>query len=639
MSNKVTKVAQFIADGWSNVLTGLGIAGKDKRMSSEVTWSRMSREDADNLYAGDDISSNIVDIVPEESLSKGYTLTGLDKEITEDLVNEANNLQLNRKVLETWKMGRQYGGALLIKVCEDASIEAPMSGRMIKNLIPISRWELSPDVNNLTTDIFSINFGKPESYRLFSEQVQNTRGMIHHTRAIRFDGQKLPLQLYKNNNHWHDSVLNKLQNAIRNYNISHDAGAATLQDFSVPVMKLNGLADSLRADENCGKDIQNRMMMVNLTKAIARMIVIDADNESFEHATRNVTGFADLLGKVESRLSTAAKMPRTKLFGESAGGLGSTGEHQENNWNDFIISEQTNYLKPLLLELYKDILRAKYPNIDGKKLDIEFVPLKQLSEKSEAEIRKIQAEVDNIYIQAGVIDTTEVAQSRFGGDKYSTDTKIDVSLRLEPPVNTADPLVNPNDPNNPQPAANQPAVDPSADATTKAVALNGAQVTSLQDLIVNVQTGVLEKETGIKLAMIGFGLERPKAENLFADVVPKSQDPIPPQNGFSFKKGNSFDEEITIRAANGDALDLDGYEFKGYFKSHANVNENLASFDVVKTDKKGVIRLSVNKDTVDKMLSVRMDSDESLNCHLFVKMIKPNGQSKIIKSAKAVFNV
>lgn len=631
------KAVQITMDGWSNILTGLGVGGMDKRMAAEVAWMRLTQRDAEHLYSGDDISSNIVDVVPDESLSRGYNLIGIEKPYLEKAEDIARKMNLDKKVNEVWKIGRLYGGALLLKIHDDSELSTPNQGAKLKNLIPISRWEITPDVNNITVDPFSPNFGKPEKYRLHTtQQAGQVQGYeVHHSRCIRFDGQMLPLQLYKNNNHWHDSVLNKLQNAIRNYNISHDAAAATLQDFSIPVMKLQNLAEQLEA--NCEQDIKNRLQMVNLTKSIARMVVLDANNESFEHSARNVTGFADLLNKVESRLATAAHMPRTKLFGESSGGLGSTGESQENNWNKYIESQQENYLRPILMELYKEILRGEFPNLDLNKLDIEFVPLKQMTEKEQADIRKTQADIDNIYLQHGVIDSTEVAKSRFGGDKYSTDTKIDLQLRTEIPSGEA--LVNPNDPNNPQPALNQPSVDPSADATTKAVALNGAQVTALQDLVVNVQNGTLELDTGKKLAMVGFGLDQNQVNNLFADVKPKSQEAPQPfsSENFNFKKGNKFDMEFPLLAANGEPLNLDGYEFKGYFKSHPNANDNLASFDVVKTDKTGVIRAEVGADIVDKVLSVRMDGADQVNCYAFIKMIKPNGQSKIIKSTKAVF--
>ena len=66
---------------------------------------------------------------------------------------------------------------------------------------------------------------------------------------------------------------------------------------------------------------------------------------------------------------------------------------------------------------------------------IQFGRLWQLSELEQAQLRKTQADADVAYVNAGVLSTTEVAESRFGGDLYSTETRLRASTpRDSPPL-------------------------------------------------------------------------------------------------------------------------------------------------------------------------------------------------------------
>ena len=60
---------------------------------------------------------------------------------------------------------------------------------------------------------------------------------------------------------------------------------------------------------------------------------------------------------------------------------------------------------------------------------IEFNPLKQMSEKDQQEIKKIQSEIDKIYLENSVVDPDEIARSRFGSGGFSTETTIDLEAR------------------------------------------------------------------------------------------------------------------------------------------------------------------------------------------------------------------
>lgn len=587
------KVAK-IMDDWKNVLTSIGVKGKDKRLSAEVFWTRGRREDFEHFYSADDIAGKIVDIVPEEAMTKGYKLTGIeDKNLMMKIEDRIKKLKVNEKFLEAWKLSRIHGGAGIIKVTQDAKLINPMPpAKPLLSLNVVDRWDLVVNGTDIDGELTSTTFREPLQYNLqLSEGSKSIYEPINATRVVRFDGAYLPKRLRENNGYWGDSILTKLRNPIRNYQISHDAAAVTVQDFDVPVIKIQNLAELMA--NNCDDKVIKRLELINTAKSVAKMIVLDAEKEDFEHKSRNVTGMKDVLDKIESRLVTSTGMPRTKLFGESSGGLGSTGESQASNWYDYIESQQENYLKPKLLEVIRYIIQSEFPKIDATKVDIEFNPLWQMSEKEEVDLRKTVADTDIAYINAGVVDPNEVGKSRFGGDKYSKETVIDMTLRegdvdLEQTTRITEEI--------------------KQEETKKAELV--AEKEMLQDKVKKDSEKLTELEQSIQDLR-----NKIKSDLESKGVV------------YSFDKSLKFDTEETILAATGEPLNLKGYKFKGKFQKE---DQLLGKFKITKNDDQGLINLSITPDDLKHL-------PEEFN--VLIEMTNPKGVTKVIKNVKARLNV
>lgn len=600
---KVQKALRL--DGWTNILTSIGIKGKDKRMTAEVEWERGNRDSFDHFYAADDIAGNIVDCVPDDAFTKGYKLKGVeDQKLLEKIMDRGRQLKLDDRVLEAWKLARIHGGSGIIKVSEDAKMELPMPAlKKLLALNVVDRWDLMVNSIDIDGQITSPTFREALKFHLqVSEGADSTFIPIHGSRVVKFDGAYLPRRLMRTNQYWGDSILSKIYNAIRNYQISHDAAALTIQDFDIPVLKLKNLAELMTT--NCDDAVIKRLEMVNLSKSVAKMIVLDADKEEFEHKSRSVTGLHEILAKVEDRLVAAAKIPRTKLFGESAGGLGSTGESQATDWYDYIQSQQTNYLKPKMLEIYRHIIRTEFLNVDAESIDIEFNPLWQMSDKEMADMRKVQAETDQIYITQQVLDSTEVALSRFGGEKYSTETIIDKELREQTPIDPKESLM-------PEPPPEKVVETPPLEKVTK-FERSDEDLKAIQEL--NDKVKLLINETKKEVA-------------LHEDYE------------YVFKKDQAFETELDLKASTGEPLPLEGYTFRGFFKRKQLDADNICTFDVHKTNVEGQIRLTIKPETINALLKTHMDSEQDMECYLGVQMKRPNGTIKRIKLAKAIVNV
>lgn len=462
---------QKIVDGWSNIITGLGTKERDARNYSTVTWRRMSETEIEEFYAGDAMAAKVVDLPVEESTEKGYKLTGITTEQEKKVKAELARLHFDECIVDAARKARLYGGSAILKVYDDDLIlDAPAiplyarSGdvtgtrraRVIKSLVSFQRFELYSTWEDVNKDILSSDFGHPRLYTFIGRSTAAAYAnniKIHYSRLVRFDGAWLPDKLRQSNQYWHDTVLSKLYDAIRNYANAHDSVNAALKDVSTAVFKIKGLADQVLSD--CDDKVLERLQLVNLTKSIARAVVLDAEGEDFDYKVRNMSGVEKLVESAEKRLTAETGMPHTVLLGNSpTGGLGQSGNHESTNWNKWISSYQETKLKPQMLEIIKEV--AASISVPVENLDIEFNPLDEPSEKEIVETRNKQASTDQIYMDAGVLDPVEVRESRFGGEKYSVDTSIDKGLDPEPKKNQEEfDLANPVPPNqvppNPQP--------------------------------------------------------------------------------------------------------------------------------------------------------------------------------------------
>lgn len=111
-------------------------------------------------------------------------------------------------------------------------------------------------------------------------------------------------------------------------------------------------------------------------------------------------------------------MPKTVLKGQE-GGTVTGAQYDVMNYYSRITAIQENQLRPHLEYLMRCLMWAE--DECGGRLDpdsiewsVEFNPLWNVDSKTDAEIRKLTAETDKIYIEAGVSDPDDVHEARFG---------------------------------------------------------------------------------------------------------------------------------------------------------------------------------------------------------------------------------
>ena len=415
-------MARFMKfDGWMNVLTGLGVSGSDKKVGAAMQFSPMAPKDASALYAGNDIAETIVDFPVDEAFRKEFKFFSAEKgeEIHNEVMALFSQYDFLTKFTDAAKRARLQGKAFILiggNGVSDYSLPLEIKGPFLPGFLTVlDREELK--VEEINNDITSPGFKTPASYSLKNAD-SNVAGKIHASRLIILNGSKLPFDSYKDNSYSHDSVLNKVAEAIRDYDAGFSGAATILTDFTQGIYKIKNLAHLIASGRE--KDVVARLKLIDTTKSIVKATVLDAE-EDYTRQTPNNSGHPEMLSKFENRLVTASKMPHTIILGDgSTGTLSGAGESEAKVWANFIKGLQVSQYKPELLRFAKILLGQAAP----ADLDIDFPPIVEMSEKDKSEIYRNMAQGDQIYLVNQVLDPDEVALSRFGGRDFSLDTTL-----------------------------------------------------------------------------------------------------------------------------------------------------------------------------------------------------------------------
>ena len=157
-----------------------------------------------------------------------------------------------------------------------------------------------------------------------------------------------------------------------------------------------------------------------MSRSVSRSILLDAEDEEFRRDSYGFAGIPEILEKMMLRLAAAARLPVSLLMGQAPAGMNATGESDIRFFYDQVRAEQ-EALKPKIEHLVKSIKGH------GMRATIDFPALWQMTDREKAELRRMEAETDRIYLQEGVLLPEEVAIRRFSNGDFT----VDMASRME----------------------------------------------------------------------------------------------------------------------------------------------------------------------------------------------------------------
>lgn len=423
---------QPVGDGLENVVAGLG-TDRDKRSYSVWADPRiLTRQELENMYRGSWLAKKIVNAVADDMTREWLHVTFDGEELGTTIEQAEKRFALKRKTNEALKWSRLYGGAVIIIGTKDKNLAKPLDVQNVRQgdlryLHVVDRWRMTP-AGSLNRDLESPNFGMPDSYVIAESTVQ-----VHHSRVLRFNGEKLPYFAWLRNGMWDDSVLQHVMDSLMNCDTTTQAIATMMFESNVDVVKSEGLADVL-ARKDGEAVLTKRFQVAALLKSFNRMLLLDG-TESYEKKQNSFANLDKVIQQFMIDVSGAADIPMTRLFGQSAAGLNATGDNDVRNYYDMVSAKQEAELRPQLEYLYEVLVRSELGHMPDD-FRFDFNPLWQLSETEQATVEKTRAERDQVYLNAGVVTEGLVARElkERGTYRNMTDDDIDLAEELAKPM-------------------------------------------------------------------------------------------------------------------------------------------------------------------------------------------------------------
>jgi phage-related protein (TIGR01555 family) len=295
--------------------------------------------------------------------------------------------------------------------------------------------------------------------------------VVHESRLLYFRGVMTARMPVANGQFWDDSVLQRVHEAVKHSSSNWMSASHLMSDASQGVLSIQNLMQLLSTSGEAL--LRKRMQMMDIARSVCRSILVDAEKEKFERVSTSFTGIPELLDRSMMRVSAAAQMPVTILFGRSPAGLNATGESDTRAWYDTVAAERADVLLPKLEQLVRLVMATDGGPTKGQVLDgweITFPPLWQETAAEKATTFKTEADALAGLVNAQIVQPEEAAlRLAHSGcfpelDVESREKALEVVLeRVANPPDPADlpPPLDPNAlPNPNKPPANDNGDDP-----------------------------------------------------------------------------------------------------------------------------------------------------------------------------------
>ncbi len=440
-----------IVDARGQPISSIGYAYKKDYMSSSTsskgtskdplsrqrTISRVNFSDTfiSDLYATNRIFGNIVDIPAEDTTREWINIEGVEDTLKEQILNKLSNLGAQNRFQEMVKYERLRGDGLIsigVSQMGEFSIADPIEKKRLTNINYLHAFSGMKMVDYIENDdVFANDYGEIQLY-----EIRDSSGtkLVHTDRVVhmatrKIENEKRGIALIEM---LYDTLL-VLDNAL----------------WSTGQLMYSMVHKRLKTDgvDMSDKELRSQMQTDLEYEFNTLSLAIIGQDDELEYISPNVSlPLKEMYDFVWEMLSCIARMPKSHIMGQSQGTV-TGGQFDSLTYYMRIAGIQESYLREPLEHIIDLSLLAKDSGVGSGQLDpdkvkykLKFNPLWKLDSKTDAEIRKMIAETDNMYITNTVLSPGEVREKRFS-DSTSLIDKLDMSeeelIKMAKEVNKA----------------------------------------------------------------------------------------------------------------------------------------------------------------------------------------------------------
>jgi phage-related protein (TIGR01555 family) len=272
------------------------------------------------------------------------------------------------------------------------------------------------------------NFYRPETWFVMAQRV-------HRTRLIPFVSREMPNMLRPAYSFGGLSMSQMILESVNSWHQTRDSVAKLIKNFSTSVLKTD--MDSA-LESGSGADLAHRAKLFTQYRDNDGLFILHR-TEEFDNVSAPLGTLDHLQAQSQEHICSIAGMPLVVFTGLSPSGLNASSEGELQVWAQRVHSMQEHLFNDPLKTVI-DVIQLDQFGVIDPEITFEFEPLKEASEEDMGKADKNDAEIDAIYVNAGVISPDEMRQ-KLAAQPDSPYAGIDLSAPApEPPEMEADPL-------------------------------------------------------------------------------------------------------------------------------------------------------------------------------------------------------
>lgn len=407
-----------------NFVAGLGTVRDKAAMAEYVSTKRMSVRELENVYDGDWVAQRIIDKPAYDCFRAGYYLANVDADQDAAIKSLCKQIGFSDLLIEAVAYARLHGWCyILIGEQGDNDLSEPLEidGIDLSFFSILKRDECKPKTNTtyISADKAKGKWNEPEYYQLGQDWEKK---YIHHSRIVRIDASGL----IKDKDGLPKPTLQKIYEAIKQHASVNANASSLVYEAKVDIFRTPGLMNALSTSPITAiNQMVQRFSSIATMKGNNGMIVLDAD-EGYESKSYSFGGLPQLMQQFQVVTAGAANMPYSLLFGQSVGGLNSSGDFEMRSYYDFISAIQENEIRQPLEILLSIVAQSLGFNVDD--FGLVFNPLWQIDGKVRSEIERANAERDETYLTLGIVTEAQIARQLVDDGTYTVIDDAHISL-------------------------------------------------------------------------------------------------------------------------------------------------------------------------------------------------------------------
>lgn len=455
--------AAAIGDSFANYAARMGAnasnlqGGASYQRNIERTRNYIQLE---AMYRTSGLIRKAIDCVADDMTREGIDISGsIDPTDQRKLTQAIDELGIWEALSDTIRWGSLYGGAIGVLLIDGQDMATPLNLDSIrpgqfKGILAMDRWQLNPAINTFITD-FGPDLGKPAYYDVMIDGSPLQGRRIHHSRVIRQGGARIPYRQSWTEQGWDASNIEVWWDRIIALDSTTMGAAQLVHKAHLRMLKVKGLRQIMTGPEAAKQGLYRQTEFMRVAQTIEGLTIVDSDDE-FQTYSYAFSGLDNILGSMKEDFAAVVDIPMVRLFGQSPGGLNSTGDTDMELYNTGKIKQgQERKLRSgvaLMLEVLHRSVLATPPAED---FSFTFRELAPMSEETKSKIFQQDATTIAGLVGEGMISrATGLQELQVSAETTGRGTKI-----TDEDVTDAE-----NDPPEMQPGyvAPTPEVDPNA---------------------------------------------------------------------------------------------------------------------------------------------------------------------------------